>query len=390
MEYNGADTNIQQESNRRDPMRSVHLLIKPASGMCNMRCQYCFYADETSKRETPNYGIMSRQTISAVLEHALEAADAECTIAFQGGEPTLAGLDFFRFAVAEAKEKNRNYARLHFAIQTNGLAIDDDWAAFFAENHFLVGVSLDGTKEVHDCNRIDAARKGTFGRVVHAIEIMERHGVDYNILTVITKNTVRSYRAIHSFFKKKGFRYQQFIPCLDPLEEERGGKNWSLTPELFEKYLKQSFDLWYEEAMAGDKQYHRYFDNLLCMLDGQPPEACGMAGRCGLQYVVEADGSTYPCDFYMLDAYRIGNLAEDTIEAVDARRKEIGFIEQSLPVPEDCGACRWYALCRGGCRRDRDYFEKGIGRNYYCAAYRAFFEYAYPRLVQLYRFMTMP
>ena len=172
-------------------MRSVHLLIKPASGMCNMRCQYCFYADETSKRETPNYGIMSRQTISAVLEHALEAADAECTIAFQGGEPTLAGLDFFRFAVAEAKEKNRNYARLHFAIQTNGLAIDDDWAAFFAENHFLVGVSLDGTKEVHDCNRIDAARKGTFGRVVHAIEIMERHGVDYNILTVITKNTVK-------------------------------------------------------------------------------------------------------------------------------------------------------------------------------------------------------
>lgn len=214
-------------------MRSVHLLIKPASGMCNMRCQYCFYADETSKRETPNYGIMSRQTISAVLEHALEAVDAECTIAFQGGEPTLAGLDFFRFAVAEAKEKNRNYARLHFAIQTNGLAIDNDWAAFFAENHFLVGVSLDGTKEVHDCNRIDAARKGTFGRVVHAIEIMERHGVDYNILTVITKNTVRSYRAIHSFFKKKGFRYQQFIPCLDPLEEERGGKNWSLTPEFF-------------------------------------------------------------------------------------------------------------------------------------------------------------
>ena len=253
-----------------------------------------------------------------------------------------------------------------------------------------MGVSLDGTKEVHDCNRIDAARKGTFGRVVHAIEIMERHGVDYNILTVITQNTVRSYRAIHSFFKKKGFRYQQFIPCLDPLEEERGGKNWSLTPELFEKYLKQSFDLWYEEAMAGDKQYHRYFDNLLCMLDGQPPEACGMAGRCGLQYVVEADGSTYLCLFYLLDAYRIANLAEDTIEAVDARRKEIGFIEQSLPVPEDCGACRWYALCRGGCRRDRDYFENGIGRNYYCAAYRAFFEYAYPRLVQLYRIMTMP
>lgn len=358
--------------------------------MCNMRCRYCFYADETQKRQTSNYGLMSRQTLSAVLEHALEAVTGDCTLAFQGGEPTLAGLDFFRFAVETAKEKNRNHVRLHFALQTNGLLIDDDWAAFFAENHFLIGVSLDGTKEVHDCNRIDAAGKGTFGRVVHAIELLEQHGVDYNILTVITRNTVRNYRSIHAFFKKKGFRYQQFIPCLDPLEEERGGENWSLTPELFEKYLKQSFDLWYQEAMAGDKQYHRYFDNLLCMLNGQHPEACGMAGRCSMQYVVEADGSTYPCDFYMLDAYRIGNLTVDTIEQVDARRKEIGFIEQSLPLAEECRTCQWFPLCRGGCRRDRDYFEKGIGLNYFCSAYREFFAYAYPRLVQLYRRLTAP
>lgn len=370
-------------------MRSVNLLIKPASGMCNMRCRYCFYADETSKRATANYGIMTPQTISAVLEHALEAATADCTIGFQGGEPTLAGLDFFRFAVASAKEKNKNHVRLHFALQTNGLAINDAWAAFFAENHFLIGVSLDGTKEIHDRNRIDAAGNGTFGRVVHAIEILERHGVDYNILTVVTKNTVRSYRAIHSFFQKKGFRYQQFIPCLDPLEEERGKENWSLTPELYGKFLKQSFDLWYAEAMAGNKQYHRYFDNLLCMLNGQPPEACGMAGICGMQYVVEADGSTYPCDFYMLDTYRIGNLAVDTIAQVDAKRKEIGFVEQSLPAADACKKCRWFTLCRGGCRRDRDYFENGIGLNYYCSAYQDFFEYAYPRLVQLYRFLTM-
>lgn len=118
-------------------MRSVHLLIKPASGMCNMRCRYCFYADETSKREISNYGVMSKKTISAVLEHALDVVTGECTIAFQGGELTLAGLDFFRFAVAEAKAKNKNHARLHFALQTNGLVIDDAWASFFSENHFF-------------------------------------------------------------------------------------------------------------------------------------------------------------------------------------------------------------------------------------------------------------
>ncbi len=369
-------------------MRSLHLMIKPASGLCNMRCHYCFYADETSKRETASYGLMSRDTLSAVLEHALAAVTQECTIAFQGGEPTLAGLDFFRYAVAEAKRKNKNQARLHFALQTNGLLIDPQWAAFFAENHFLVGVSLDGTKEVHDRNRVDAAGRGTFGRVTHAIETLEQFGVDYNILTVVTQNTVRAYRSIHGFFRKKGYHYQQFIPCLDPLGEERGGSAWSLTPELFETYLKTAFDLWYQEAMAGRKQYHRYFDNLLCMLNGQLPEACGMLGHCTMQYVIEADGSVYPCDFYMLDGYCIGNLTEDTLEAVDARRKELGFLEQSLPVEEKCRACRWFPLCRGGCRRDRDYFEKGIGLNYFCPAYQGFFEYAYPRLERLCRMMA--
>ena len=263
-------------------MRSLHLMIKPASGLCNMRCHYCFYADETSKRETASYGLMSRDTLSAVLEHALAAVTQECTIAFQGGEPTLAGLDFFRYAVAEAKRKNKNQVRLHFALQTNGLLIDAQWAAFFAENHFLVGVSLDGTKEVHDRNRVDAAGRGTFGRVTHAIETLEQFGVDYNILTVVTQNTVRAYRSIHGFFRKKGYHYQQFIPCLDPLGEERGGSAWSLTPELFETYLKTAFDLWYQEAMAGRKQYHRYFDNLLCMLNGQLPEECWGTAPCSM------------------------------------------------------------------------------------------------------------
>ncbi len=369
-------------------MRSLHIMIKPASGLCNMRCRYCFYADETSKRQVSSYGMMSRETLSGVLEHGLEAVTRECTIAFQGGEPTLAGLDFFRDAVALAREKNKNNARLHFALQTNGLLLDEAWGAFLAENHFLVGVSLDGTKEVHDRNRLDAAGKGTFGRVVHAIEILERCGVEYNILTVITKNTVRSYSAIHSFFTKKGFRYQQFIPCLDPMGETRGGQEWSLTPELFEKYLKTAFDLWYREAMAGKKQYHGYFDNLLCMLNGQLPQACGMMGHCSMQYVVEADGSVYPCDFYMLDRYRLGNLALESIETVDRRRKELGFLEESVPAAPECGSCRWYPLCRGGCRRDRDYFEKGLGLNYFCPAYKAFFEYAYDRLCTLYRVMT--
>lgn len=120
------------------------------------------------------------------------------------------------------------------------------------------------------------------------------------------------------------------------------------------------------------------------MLNGQPPEACGMLGTCGMQYVVEADGSVYPCDFYMLDQYKLGNLNTDTLAQIDARRKEIGFIEQSCAVDEKCKICRWYQLCRGGCRRDRDYYQDGIGRNYYCTAYEHFFEYAWPKLGAVY------
>lgn len=118
---------------------------------------------------------------------------------------------------------------------------------------------------------------------------------------------------VHNFFVRSGFDYQQYIPCLDPLSEPRGQQPWSLTPERFEQYLKTAFDCWHQDAMRGKKRYHRYFDNLLLMLNGQPPEACGMLGTCGMQYVVEADGSVYPCDFYMLDQYKLGNLNTDTL-----------------------------------------------------------------------------
>lgn len=368
-------------------MPPITVMLKPASGLCNMRCRYCFYADETAKRETASFGLMSRETLEGVLKHILAYATNACCLAFQGGEPTLAGLDFFRDVVRLVKEYNVNNCRMSYALQTNGLLIDSEWCRFFAENHFLVGVSLDGPKDTNDQNRIDAEGKGTYNRIMRTVQLLTGHKVDFNILTVITAATARNIRNIYGFYDRNGLEYQQYIPCLDPLEEERGQHSWSLTPERYEQYLKAAFDCWYRDAMDGKKKYHRYFDNLLLMLDGQYPEACGMMGRCGQQYVVEADGSVYPCDFYMLDEYKLGNLVTDTVPEVDKRRAEIGFVQQSAVPHPDCLTCRWRSLCRGGCRRDRDYFEQGIGKNYFCSAYKAFFEYAYPRLVEVYRFV---
>ena len=366
-------------------MGPMSVMLKPASGMCNMRCRYCFYADEAEKRTTASYGIMSLETLEAVLKQVLSASAQSCTILFQGGEPTLAGLPFFEEAVRLSQQLNRNGCRISFALQTNGLLIDEEWCRFLAENRFLVGVSLDGTKDIHDANRVDASGNGTYSRVMRALQLLGNYKVDTNILTVITSGTAQNYQKIYNFYARNGYTYQQYIPCLDPLGEERGQRSWSLTPARFEMYLKTAFDCWYRDAVAGRRKYHRYFDNLLMMLHGQPPETCGMLGQCGRQYVVEADGGVYPCDFYMLDQYLLGNLRTDTIAQIDRRRRELGFIQESAAMAEECLACQWRSLCRGGCRRDRDYFAAGLQKNYYCAAYRGFFPYAYPRLVEVYR-----
>lgn len=369
-------------------MRSlIHIMLKPASGSCNLRCRYCFYADETEKREVGNYGMMSRETMTSIVKKTLAEVTHQATIAFQGGEPMLAGIDFFRDLLECVKQNNVNGCRVEYALQTNGTLLNDEWCQMFAQNNFLIGVSLDGTREIHDRNRIDANGSGTFNRVMHGIELLKKHKVDFNILTVLTSDVCRHFTKIYNFYNKQGFEYQQYIPCLDPLGEERGNYPWSLSPSAYEQYLKTSFDCWYRDAVSGKKKYHRYFDNLMFILNRQPPEACGMNGNCSLQYVVEADGSVYPCDFYMLDDKRLGNLNTDSFDEIDEQRRRIRFIEQSEEFASECQECKWVGLCRGGCRRDRDFFEHGLKKNYFCESYKRFFEYSYDRLVQVYQLM---
>lgn len=368
-------------------MPQLNILIKPASGNCNMRCKYCFYADEQDNRQISSYGIMETAVMHAIVDRALEFGDGICTLAFQGGEPTLAGLAFYEdLADYISRCENPKKIRFHYALQTNGLSIDEDWARFWAKHHYLIGVSLDGPKEIHDRYRKDAAGDGTFNRIMAGLRILEKHHVDYNILTVVTAATARSGQKLYNFFQKNGFHYQQYIECLDPIGEEPGGQEYSLTPEKYEAFLKSLFDAWYLDAKSGRSPYNRYFENLLMIMDGQAPESCSMRGVCGKQWVIEADGSTYPCDFYALDQWLLGNVKENTFEDMDRRRDELGFIQWSGQLHEDCKNCQWLSLCRGGCRRNREpVTDKSTGRNYFCSAYKGFFRYAYPRLAEIYR-----
>ena len=368
-------------------MPALSLLIKPASGNCNMRCRYCFYADELDNREIRSYGKMSVDTMHTIVDKAMEYGDYECTIAFQGGEPTLAGLDFYRDLVAYVTaHENPKKLKVHYALQTNGYLINEEWAEFLGKNHFLVGVSLDGLKEIHDRYRLDAAGKGTYQRVISAIRLLEKHQVEYNILTVVTAATARNGQKIYNYFKKNHFGYQQYIECLDPIGEEPGQHEYSLTPEKYGEFLKSMFDAWYLDMRSGTYVYNRYFENLMMIMAGQQPESCNMRGVCGKQWVFEADGSVYPCDFYALDQWRLGNIQENSFEEMDEKRDELGFIQWSMRQQEDCQKCRWFGLCRNGCRRNREpVTAEHTNRNYFCKSYQMFFEYAYPRLEEVYQ-----
>lgn len=370
-------------------MKKLNLLLKPSSGMCNLNCSYCFYHDIVEKREQQSYGFMTEETLEQVIKKSLSAAEEECTIAFQGGEPTLIGLDFYKKAVEFQKKYNVNRVRIHNAIQTNGTLLDDEWAEFLAQNHFLVGISLDGIKETHDCNRLDAHQQGTFSKVMQITQMLEKHHVDFNILTVVNRQTAKRINKIYSFYKKNNLRYLQFIPCLDPFEEEPGLREYSLTPKEYGQFLKRLFDLWYLDFMAGNMVSIRQFENYIEMLLGYPPEACGMSGICGFQNVVEADGGVYPCDFYVLDRYLLANMNDGDFPEIEKKREEIGFVKESMQLPEKCRSCKFAPICRNGCKRYRLLEPDGsYGVNYFCESYHDFFSYSIERLQQMARMIA--
>ncbi len=366
-------------------MRHLHLLIKPASGHCNLRCRYCFYYDLVEQRPAGQYGMMSEETLEAVLQKAIDYAEESLTVAYQGGEPTLRGLDFFKKAVALERQYNQKGLTIHHAIQINGVGMDDRWAQFFKQEDFLVGLSLDGSSQNHDLYRLDHDGKDSYSKVMQTVRLFQKHGVQFNILTVVHKFTAKNIRQIYRFFKAQQFDYLQFIPCLDPIAAAAGGEVYSLTPKAYGDFLCTLFDLWVEDLQKGNTVHIRQFENYIEMLLGYPPESCGMSGICSYQHVVEADGEVYPCDFYVLDDYRLGNLNTCTFDDLQQRRTEIQFIETSKQIDPACTGCTHFSLCRGGCRRYRGQLGEELQLNYHCEAYRRFFTHATPRLYALAR-----
>lgn len=367
-------------------MPAASILIKPSSSNCNMDCKYCFYKCLSSNREQYSMGFMSEQTLETLVKNAVEYADGYLTFAFQGGEPTLRGLDFFRKAIELQKKYNPGNLVIENTMQTNGILINKEWAEFFRDNRFLIGLSLDGTRKLHDGARFDVSGNGTFERVMCAAETLKRYGVDFNILTVVTELIAQKASALYRFYKRNGFSYVQLIPCMN-----EGGRNqYAVTAESYGRFLCEFFDLWYEDFRKGDIMDVRMFSNLAQMTVGYPPEECGMNGCCSCYFVVEGDGSVYPCDFFCLDEYRLGKV-EQGFDNLIQSSIVTKFIDESKQMAAECIKCPYVSLCRGGCRKLRQTFaDEGLGKSIFCESYRMFFEHTWERLHMLGRTIIEP
>lgn len=362
-------------------MKTANILIKPSS-LCNLRCAYCFYADASPARQLSGTGRMNDETMERLVRGAFQTGAPRVVFGFQGGEPTLAGLDFYRRFVLLEKKYRPPGVDVAYTMQTNGVLLDAYWAEFLRENKFLVGLSIDGERGLHNTNRVDTAGKGSYQKAMDALALLQKNGVATNILCVITGASARRALRIYKALKESGCRHYQFIPCLDPQGEPRGKQPYSLTPERYAVFLKTMFDAWYADWYQGEYTSIRLFEDYVHILAGRPPGSCASAGLCGEYLVVESDGAVYPCDFYTCEEWRLGSVRDLPALHTQSSPQEKRFRAEGMAALPGCSACRYAHLCKGGCRRDWC-VENGEAANYYCRAFVAFFDYAYERLAQM-------
>lgn len=367
-------------------MKRLSIMLKPASSLCNLRCRYCFYADIADLRDVRSYGIMPAEKVHTMLRNLqtqLTRGDS-IQFGFQGGEPTIAGLPWFREFVQTVSGWDPGI-QVSYALQTNATLLDEEWCRFLSEHHFLVGVSLDLLPQCHNDARVDACGEGTYQRCLQSLDLLNRFGVEYNVLCTLTRQVARHPQKVWKTLKELDIRYVQFTPCLDALDTP-GANPYALTPQRFAQFYTQLFPLWLEDFRKGQYRSVKLFDDVVNLMAYGIPTACGIQGRCQPQLVVEADGSVFPCDFYCLDEYRIGNLLEDSLEALllSAQRSPA---QKRDALPELCSGCPYRSFCGGGCKR----MQKEIacsGGDTFCG-YRSFLNSAGRALQQIARQQRM-
>lgn len=330
-------------------MGTVSVMVKPASSACNLRCTYCFYADVAASRKVVGHGVMKPATAELLARRLAEAVGfaGDAHISFQGGEPTMAGLDWFR-AFARLMVAYPSVTP-HWSLQTNATLLDEQWCSFFAEHDFLVGVSLDGPRANMNYFRFDAAGEGAFDRAMQGVSLLRGAGVEFNVLTVVTRQLAQRPRQLMQFYLSRGLTDVQLIPCLPPLDGSDDGMG--LRPADYRSFYLGFFHAWQRAAHQGHLIRVNLFENVLGMLMGHAPYQCGMLGCCTVQYVIESNGDVYPCDFYCLDEYLLGNLTSTPLRELSSGEVAQTFLDEGACRRGPCATCSFVRICNGGCRR---------------------------------------
>lgn len=392
MHMDHKDTLTLQDAVRITGPQAFNIMIKPVGSLCNLRCRYCYYLDKADiyGGKEPR---MTYEMLETFIREYIAANDVpEVLFNWHGGEPLLMGLDFYRKAI-QLQEKYASGKRIRNALQTNATLVTAEWAAFFRENGFLIGVSLDGPRDVHDCYRAGKGGCSTSERVVKGIAELYKAGVDYNIMATVNRKSEGRGLEIYQFLKGAGTRFIQFMPVLEHVKDgrivspdEEGSQiaPWSVSAEGFGRFLCDIFDYWVRHDVGS--VFINQFDSTLAMWCGEQPGTCTFAQTCGGNSVIEHNGDLYPCDHFVYEDYRIGNVLETDLRTLMASEKQIRFgIDKRNGLPKKCVTCRWYFACHGECPKHRfnrtDSGEPGL--NALCDGYSMFFSHVAPYMERM-------
>ena len=367
------------------------LLIKPAGPDCNLACSYCFYTPKRALYPRQHRHRMSRQVAEEMIRQYMRMAQTPATFAWQGGEPTLMGVDFYRLVTALQMKHGSSGQVVANALQTNGTLIDAEWARLLRRYQFLVGISIDGPPEIHDRWRVNHTGGPSLELVLRGLRALQDEGVEHNALVMLTSLSWDKARIIWDYLRGLGIDFMQFIPCLERDLTTGEMSEYSVTPEQWGHFMCEVFDLWWESGTTapGDDcpcptTYVRLFNDLVEVYAGGEGPSCMLKDRCGEYVVIEHNGDVYACDFFVDKDHYVGNILRTPLGQLIHADVLEGFSVAKGQAGDECAACRWWSRCYGGCPKDRIY---GAGHTkaatYLCAGYQMLYEHADERLRRL-------
>lgn len=359
-------------------------MIKPVGSRCNMHCAYCYYLDKGKYSAHKKQSRMSRGLLEELIQKTVEASSGPVvSFVWHGGEPTLAGIEFYEKAVELQKKYLPEGWQAWNNLQTNGLLINKKWCSFLKENGFDVGLSIDGSESVHDANRRDLGGKSTFAKVKSAAELLKAAGIMPDILCTVNKATLQDVPGVFEALEALDCPWVQFIPIVVRLPDGSFAPE-SITPEEYGEFLTEMFDLWIRRGLG--KFDIQIFAEMARIMAGGQASVCWMAPECGRAPIIEEDGSVYACDHFVDPAHRIGNLSEHALsELLDCPEQEAFGKSKKEGLTVHCKRCPWYKFCGGGCPKDRFALspEGEEGHYYLCAGLEKLFAHAVPILEKI-------